>query len=338
MRLLRARLVRVPPFSDVELAFGPEGEARAVTVVVGSGGTGKTALAQALASTRPGYAVAQPRGRAKPELAPFVVTHWQLGDDDPARPHPLVVASPSAAIDPDEASALARRREQALFDKLTERGGYAFSAFSAARWFSRSPIVLTQPERSFLRHDPRQAFAFDDATRADLGRETKQVLAYAEIAGALGQPELRDAVRAAVAEILPLFDLEAAGIDPTTLEPMFRTHDGDVAFDELPQAVRQAIALPALALRAVRSSSPTGDPREKEGVFVVDEAALGLPPHVATELPMALARALPKAQWILLTASQDLARGVAPDAVVALRREAPKGPVDVHTGTASILH
>src|SRR5260370_29638593 len=62
-----------------------------------------------------------------------------------------------------------------------------FRSISGARWFSRRPVMLSSPERNVLRYDPRGAASFDDATRADLARETKQVLSYAAIAGALAE-------------------------------------------------------------------------------------------------------------------------------------------------------
>ncbi len=338
MRLLRARLARIHPFADLELSFAEDEVPRAVTVVVGGGGTGKTSLAHALASTRPGHAVSPVRERSKTELAPFVATEWLLGDDEPRRTHPLVVASPQAAVEADEVAAIARRREQALYDRLAERGGFAFAALPAARWFSRSPIVLGPPERSFLRHDPRPVFASDDPTRADLARETKQLLAYAELDRALGEGALSAALTSALAEIAPLAGVGALSLEVRTLEPLFETPAGKVPFDALPQATRQLLALPVLALRAVRASRPEGDPRAKEAVVVVDEAALHLPEHVVEELPGALERALPRVQWILLSSSEALARGASPGAVIALRRDAPAGRVAAHTGPSAVLH
>ena len=95
-----------------------------------------------------------------------MVAEWVLGQDDPSRPHPLVVTSPMAVL-PDEAPELAgaRRREQALFDKRAQHeGGFVFLAISGARWFSRSATVITTPEKSVLRYDVRQPATFDDPT------------------------------------------------------------------------------------------------------------------------------------------------------------------------------
>src|SRR5204863_5339447 len=134
-----------------------------------------------IAATRPGHAL-PPMPARKPEGgASFVVTEWTLGDDDPARPHTLRVASPNARPeDEDENESVIRRREQVHFDRLAqEHGGFVLVPFSGARWFSRSAVLFGAPERNLVRWDVRAAHSFDDATRADLSRDTKQVLSYA---------------------------------------------------------------------------------------------------------------------------------------------------------------
>src|SRR5260370_116203 len=75
-----------------------------------------------------------------------------------------------------EAAAMLRRGEQPLFDRRAAGGGFAPGAFSGARWLSRTPVLLGGAERSLGRHDPRVAASFDDPTRADLARDTKQTL------------------------------------------------------------------------------------------------------------------------------------------------------------------
>ena len=90
-------------------------------------------------------------------------TDWHLGEDDPARPHPLRVVSPNAKADETEDGALVRRREQALYDRRAGEGGFTFVAFSGARWFSRTPVTLATPDRTILRYDVRATASFDDA-------------------------------------------------------------------------------------------------------------------------------------------------------------------------------
>ena len=107
MLLTQARVLGVGPLDSITFPFADEGGVpRKVIVVLGGGGVGKTSLLAALASTRPGYAVAQPRRSGEP---PIVVTDWLLGEDDPVRPHPLRVASPGAPIDEREEDAEEQR-------------------------------------------------------------------------------------------------------------------------------------------------------------------------------------------------------------------------------------
>lgn len=344
MRLLRATLHNVGPFDDTVVDFGnvttpdEDGieelpEPRPVTVLFGGDGTGKTSLLSALASTRPGHALPPvPVGGARP--SPWVATSWLLGEDDPERPHPLVVASPSAVLageTPD--AALARRREQALFDRRAQQeGGHVFVSFSGARWFSRSANLLTTPDRSILRYDVRQpSTTFDDPTRADLTRETKQVLSYAAIASALGGGRAEfdglarfdAALREVVDVVLAPFDLTYAGIHPLTLEPQARGGSGLIAFDAIPRAARHLIAFVALPLRALHAAYPGADtPREREGVVTIDDAEAQQDPALLRHLVPLLREALPGVQWILGTSSTQLATACASSEVIALRRTA----------------
>src|ERR1700733_7407161 len=102
MQLSQVRLVGVGPFEDMTVSLtDDDGALRRLTVVLGAGGVGKTSLLAAIASPRPGSAVPV-RPRPTPAGASFVVADWILGDDDPARPHPLRVASPNAVLDERE--------------------------------------------------------------------------------------------------------------------------------------------------------------------------------------------------------------------------------------------
>ncbi|XYH94758.1 hypothetical protein ACMHYB_44100 [Sorangium sp. So ce1128] len=193
MLLSRVRLAHVGPFDDLSLSLeDAAGAPRRLVVLFGGDGVGKTSILSAIASTRPGYAVAQLRSRGEDSAPPVVVTDWMLGTDDPARAHPLRIASPNARLDEPEDAALLRRREQSLFERRAAEGGFVLVALSGARWFSRTSIVLTTPERSILRYDVRAAASFDDATRTDLARETKQVLSFVPVAAALARDNAKE--------------------------------------------------------------------------------------------------------------------------------------------------
>ncbi len=364
MRLLRVSLHNVGPFDDAVLRLTtpevaedapahPVGEEerptvyttapRPVTVLFGGDGTGKTSLLSALAVTRPGHSLpplppagAAREARAPGEAPPWVATEWLLGEDDPERPHPLVVASPAAVLPGESPEAAAvRRREQALFDRRAQQqeGGYVFVSFSGARWFSRVPNMLSVPERSILRYDVRQpSTSFDDPTRADLTRETKQVISYAAVGAALGgaSAEFHHLVRfeAALREVIDVvlepFDLVHGGISPTSLEPQARSSRGGiVSFDAMPRAARHLVAFVTLPLRALFAAYPGSDtPREREGLVAIDDVESQQDPALLRALVPLLRRALPNVQWVLTTASTQLALACDASEVVALRRTA----------------
>ena len=362
MRLLRVSLHNVGPFDDVELrldasepakdgagspkegdenepTIDPPSAPHPVTVLFGGDGTGKTSLLSALSLTRPGHALpplppggAPARGRDG-STPPYVATEWLLGEDDPERPHPLLVTSPSAVL-PGESpeGAAVRRREQALFDRRAQQeGGFVFVSFSGARWFSRVPNMLSVPERSILRYDVRQPNgSFDDPTRADLTRETKQIISYAAVGAALGAGSAEHdhlgrfeaALREVIDVVLEPFDLVHAGVSPTSLEPQVRTPRGGVLpFDAMPRAARHLVSFVTLPLRALFASYPGSDtPREREGVVAIDDVEAQQDPAILRALVPLLRRALPNVQWLLTTASTQLALACDAPSVVALRR------------------
>lgn len=363
MRLLSLRLSNVGPFADttVRLADGTDDEPakpRPVTVLFGADGIGKTTLLASLAVTRPGYAIPPPPAFRAPaqkpprsvdpsastraaaagaalaaleETPPSVVTEWLLGDDDPERPHPLVVASPSAVLAGETPeAAIARRREQSLFERRAQsEGGFVFVGFSGARWFSRTTNMLTTPERTILRYDVRHPATFDDPTRADLARETKQVLAYASIARALGDGRAEHAhfarFDAALHEVVDVmlepFGLRWSGTNPTSLEPEARDGARVVPFDALPRPARHLVAFGALTTRALFAAYPGADePRACEGVAAIDDVESQQDPSLLRALVPLLRKALPNVQWILTTASTQLALSCTQGEVVALRR------------------
>lgn len=310
----------------------PEGNPRPLAVLFGADGVGKTGLLTAILYTRPGFAFPlQPKPPPAPidgeRRAGFAVAEWDLSDDDPARPHSLVVASPNAIVaGEDETQTLLRRREQSHFDKRAqEQGGFCCVGFSGARWFSRQPVVLTAPERNILRYDVRAVPALEDATRSDLTRETKQVLAHAEIACALSNAEgrtltMRSALRHAVGVGLGPFGAQFRGVDPRTLEPTFEEHGREVVFDDLSRGAQHVVAILCGTLRAVGGAYPERDPLEAEGVSVIDDAELGLDPIAQRALATILREALPRVQWVVATASPNVAAGCARGEVLALRR------------------
>jgi hypothetical protein len=344
MQLCQARLVGVGPIADITFPFvGDEGAPRASTVVLGGSGTGKTSLLAAIAATRPGYAVPPAKSRA-----PFAVTDWLLGEDDPARPHPLRVASPHATIEERDDDGVLRRREQAHFEKRAAEKGFAFVAFSGARWFSRAPVALASPERSVGRYDVKTVWSFDDPTRADLTRETKATLSYGAIAGALARQaappgvgrepsaaeELELAVKDAVAPLARLAGFAFAGVDPLSLEPLFEAQASGavVTFDDLPGAARHLVAFGAVTARVLFAA------RAAEGVALIDDADLHQDTEAQRALLPALRAALPGVQWILASKSPAVALSCAPEEVLALRRMPDADEVRLYAGEQALVH
>jgi hypothetical protein len=356
MKLLQAALVGVGPFDKLVLPFADEnGEARAVTVLHGAGGVGKSSVLAAIASTRPGHCVVQlPRleaqGSAAPASPAFAACDWALGQDEPARPHALSLASPNARLAPtDEAEAL-RRREQALFDRLANEGGFAFLSIPSTRWFSRQPIAFSAPARSVARYDVRASASVEDATRSDLARETKQALAYAAIASALSSLSppaehaerrfdlLSAAMHSAVDILLKLVGFSYRGLDPLSFEPMFVGQGREVAFDALPTRARHLTAFAALSVRTLWAAYPDQDPRDSEGVIAIDEVDLHQDAQAQQNLVSAFREALPEAQWILTTTSPVVAGAADARAVLALRQLPEADGVRVFAGDQARTH
>ena len=345
MRLGSIELYGIGSLSGVRIAFGEE--PRPMTVLFGADGVGKTTVLSTIATTRPGHALPiiprRHRGDEAPRDVPFALADWILGDDDPERPHPLRVMNPNAQIQDDE-NAL-RRREQALFDKRAqERGGYAFAAFSGARWFSRTPVMLTTPERTVARYDVRASASFDDASRADLTRETKQVLSYAGIAAALdpASSELDTALRETLQLVLAPFHAQYEGVHPKTIEPAFSHEGRDAIFEELPRGARHLVAIMTGAVRALHgayASQEDAKPiRAREGVVLVDDLEAQQDAALLRHFPALFKSALPRVQWIVATSAHPVTLGCERDEVIALRREPDEGRVIVHEGAFAVLH
>ena len=345
MLLAQARIVGQGPLADLVFSFadGASG-ARKATVVLGGGGVGKTSLLAAIASTRPGYAVAPPRPRGGGR-APVVAAEWLLGEDDPARPHPLHVVTPNApALEKDEVEAL-RRREQAHFDRRAVEGGFVFVAFPSGRYFSRAPVLLSAPERSIGRYDVRTAASFDDATRVDLARDTKTVLSYAAIGAALARGEedqrarsLERAMSGAVEPLARLSGVTFRGADPVTLEPVFARGGERLGFDDLPTSARHLVAFAALTVRALYAAYPTKDPRAAEGTVLIDDVDLHHDAGTQRSLVPALREALPHVQWIVTTSSPTVTVACAANEVLALRRMPDSPDIELFEGDLALVH
>lgn len=347
--MLQARLTGLGPFEDVTLSFADErGDPRQMTVVHGGGGVGKTTLLQALAMTRPGYAVALPSVPVSDAAPPRACCAFRLGQDDPDRPHALWVSTPGSRVFDDDEREAMRRREQVVFDRVAREGGFASVCLPATRWFSRQALVLSAPGRTMARYDVRASSGFDEVSSSDLARETKQALSYAKILGyvapSVGQSDARRlgalsrAMTDAVNELVHLAGFELADLDPVSLEPRFHGDDGSmVTFDQLPTGARHLVAFAALPVRTLWAAYPARDPREAEGLVLIDEVDLHQDVAVQASLPGALGRALPAVQWIVTTGSQVVASGSEANDVVALRRS-DTGKVELFTDVDARTH
>ncbi len=358
MQLVQARVVGLGPLHDLTFPFADDaGVPRKVVIVLGGGGVGKTTLVGAIANTRPGHAVAlKPRRASQPA---FAVVDWSVAAEDPPRPHPLRVASPNALLGDSDDAALLRRREQALFDRRAAEGGFALGVFSAARWFSRTPILLGGGDRRLVRHDLHSGPALEDASRADITRETKEMLSYPIVSAAVSRTSpwisrfrprseearaqaesLENAVRGAVEPLANVTGYGYVGVEPATFEPVFERGPGGplCAFDELPTQTRHLVALAALTVRTLHAASPGADARLAEGVALVDDADAHLETAARRALVPALREALPNVQWILATSSPDLALPCEAGAVLALRRLPESEEVRLYEGDLAVVH
>ena len=348
MHLIRMRVTGLGPFDELELDLtNDDGEPRLMTVVHGGGGVGKTTLLAALASTRPGNAVVNSTVGSERETPGAAVCEYRLGQDDPERPHVLIVASPNVRVCTDDNAEMLRRREQALFDRVARESGFVFVAIGSHRWFSRQPVALIGSGRSAARYELRSSITGEDPSRGDLGRETKQALAYAAISGALAASDptrrrfewLAQGMTQAVDAMAGLAGFKSAGVDPLTLEPLF-IDDGERLrpFDSLPTRVRHLVAFASLPLRALWSAYPFRDPIESEGIVVIDEVDLLQDPAVLSHVVPALRRALPKVQWILSATSPLVAASCEASEVIALRRNPERGKIEYFTGPQALTH
>lgn len=335
-----------------------------VSVLHGAGGTGKSLLLGAICSTRPGHTQRLGQGAASSSASPggaSVQCHWSLGQEEPNRPHPLVVTNaPSAQMASLDAGL---RREQAIYDRKASCGGFAAILIPAHRRFGQSPIYLADPARTMQGYEPRAGSAWLDPARADLTRPIKQILAYASIgaimqahrrqvgtAGAsmVGDPELTasgavqlldQALRAALRELLKEQAIEYVGADPGTFEPMFRSaHGAFHRFDQLPQQARHLMAPVVLAMHHFWTSAKGADPRSVQGVIAIDDAELHLTEATQEFVLPRYRELLPQAQWIVATTSWRIAASVKSSEVIALRQQMQTGTIDPYQGHLSLTH
>lgn len=366
MRLLRLQVCHLGPFPFARFSFADDGpieegpqdatgheQARCATVIHGPAGTGKTTLLAAIAATRPGCINPLHQRRSRPSEddgpaePPTVVADWALGQDDPERPHVLRLATPGTRVFLDDREESVRRREQVLFDKIAREQGFAWATLPGHRWFSRQPISLNAPSRPLGAYDVRSASLFDEGTRADLTRETKQALAYAAVTAALNsrarEPEssldrLGEAMTEVVEGLARLAGVSYLGLDAVSLEPQFRAQGQTRYFDELPNQARHLVAMGALTMRAMWAAHPGRDPRDSEGVAAIDEIDLHQDPAAQASLVPTLRELMPNVQWIVTTSSGLVAASVATHEVLALRRLPERDQVDVFVGTDARTH
>lgn len=130
-------------------------------------------------------------------------------------------------------------------------------------------------------------------------------------------PELR-AVRDAVAELMPGFDRLRILRKPTPV--MVVTKNGlEFRLDQLSDGERNLIAMTGdLARRLVAAHGPKAEPRQAEGIVLIDEVDQHLHPAWQRKVLPALQRAFPKVQFIVTTHSPQVLSSVAASSIVLL--------------------
>lgn len=348
MYLERIRLVQYGPFGELDLDLtDDEGDPRRLVVIHGEGGTGKSALIEAMAHTRPGKATPLTPARRRDIETAHAVCDWRLSLENPDRPHPLRVISPNMRF--DDSNDLARRREQSQYDRAAVQGpGFVFVEIPSQRYFSPASLGLNDPARMMTRYETRSSSLGYESSRPDLTRPCKQALSYAAISSALNRESghsrppadvLGQAMQSAVSAIAELAGYRYVGVDTHSLEPMFETAAGtEMSFDTLPTQLRHLIAFVAIPIRATWAGHSGADPRITECVVAIDDYELYLSPRAMAGLFGVLRRALPRAQWILTTSSPYAAAAADSDALLTLRREPVTDMVSVYTGHMARTH
>jgi hypothetical protein len=73
-------------------------------------------------------------------------------------------------------------------------------------------------------------------------------------------------------------------------------------------------------------------------VVLVDDLEIEQPTFRQRSVLSRLRRALPRVQWIITTASPDIALGCAPGELFALRRMPGASAIELHEGDDAVLH
>lgn len=145
--------------------------------------------------------------------------------------------------------------------------------------------------------------------------ENEQRVAQGDLA--LQDPQLR-AVREAVAELMPGFSRLRIQRLP---RPVMVVTKGDTQFrlDQLSDGERNLIALTGELARRMAIASPhLPDPRQTEGVVLIDEIEQHMHPGLQREVLPRLRRAFPQAQFIVSTHSPQVLSTAPRDAIVAV--------------------
>jgi hypothetical protein len=350
MYLERAQVYGLGPFEQLDVEFCDRpGEPRLLTVIYGDAGTGKSTLLTAISATRPANHVVLTSIWRRPGPKSYAVCDWRLSAEDPERPHPLRVSTPGISTEADEQAEQLRKRELVHFDRvLNEHGGFAFVALPGSRRYPRGSLIIGDPARTVLRPDVRGAPGFQDPNAVELTRPIKLILGYAGLSTALagdGRGEsgadtrsLGVAIREALDELLALVGYHYRGLSPRSFEPRFESSVGEfLSFDALPTQVRQLVCFATIPVHQLWVANHCIDPRHAEGTILIDDTELNLSAAVLHELPASLRRILPKAQWILATASPDLAHASLGN-TVTLRREPGADHVVAYEGELSLTH
>jgi hypothetical protein len=342
MKLLAVRLLCPTTLGEIVVSFtGEDGNPRPVTLIYGGPGSGKTSVLAAIAGTRPGYAASLSIRPSDPPC--FACCEWLSGMDEPDHVHVLSVFSPNApeGFRPKDPAA---SREAMFFDRLARDGGFVFLSFSAVRWFSKAPLMLSTPERSILRYDVRANEPFDDASRNDLTRDVKQALAYAAIVRVLPQTDgprhrvLGEAMQELVNDLVQLSGYRYAELDASTLEPVFVAPNGQsLRFDAIPAALKHAVAFGALTLRALWAAYQGVTPTRAQAVVAIDELELHQDASLASAIIDVLTKHLPNVQWVITTRSTALLGCRNADEILALQPVEQRG-VAIYGGSDARVH
>jgi hypothetical protein len=342
MKLLAMRLLCPTTLGEIVVSFvGADGNPRPVTLIYGGPGSGKTSVLAAIAGTRPGHVQNLCLRASDPPC--YASCEWLSGIDEPDHAHALSVFSPNApdGFRPKDPAA---SREAVFFDRLARDGGFVFLAFSAVRWFSKAPLMLSTPERSILRYDVRANEPLDDASRNDLTRDVKQALAYAAIVRVLPQAEgprhrvLGEVMQELVNDLAQLNGYRYVELDASSLEPTFVAPTGQaLRFDAVPSGIKHAVAFGALTLRALWAAYQGIMPTRAQAVVAIDEIELHQDAMLASAIIDVLTRHLPQVQWVITTRSTALLGCRNADELLALQQVEQRG-VAIYDGSDARVH